>query len=343
MYLIPSFFNSLIIDSIALFSPDITILRSPLIAAIATSLKGSINLSTNSKSPKSDTIKPLLGNCCINLPLAVAQASSSFRSVLAAFALIILQFEQLSSLVAATNRVAILQTYLTAEKIFASTIDNSKDSHIKLEHLTLQTPDYQTTLVQDLSVAIKPKNNLLIVGASGVGKSSLLRAIAKLWQSGTGLISKPASNEIFFLPQKPYMVLGTLKKQILYPQVDKKIEDQILRETFKKVNLFHFIERFDLDTEKEWSTIMSLGEQQRLAFARLLIAKPKYAILDEATSALDSKNEELLYQLLQEANITYISVGHRISLVKYHQQILKLKSDKSWELHSHQQFQQSLT
>ena len=240
----------------------------------------------------------------------IAQASSSFRSVLAALALIITQFEQLSSLAAAISRVATLQQYLSLQKLFlpqeARTIDTREDSYLEISHLTLQTPDYQTTLVKDLSVAIAPGEGLLIKGASGVGKSSLLRAIAGLWHSGTGLITRPPSAQIFFLPQNPYMVLGSLRNQIVYPQQVETITNETLLKTLNQVNLSHIGERFDLDTEKDWSTLMSLGEQQRLAFARLLIYKPQYAILDEATSALDNGNEKLLYQLLQQTGITFI-------------------------------------
>ncbi|MEO1799537.1 MAG: ATP-binding cassette domain-containing protein, partial [Cyanobacteria bacterium J06629_2] len=266
---------------------------------------------------------------------AIAQASSSFRSVLAALALIITQFEQLSSLAAAVDRIAILESYLTTNKPFNSpasrTIDFKKGSRINIKHLTLQTPDGDT-LVRDLSVAIKPHLNLLIIGASGVGKSSLLRAIAGIWNTGTGAIAKP-QNELFFLPQNPYAIEGTLRQQILYPQLDN-IADEVLLQTLQQVNLSHIAQRFGLDTEKDWATVLSLGEQQRLAFARLLLAKPQYAILDEATSALDNANEKLLYQLLQKLRITAISIGHRTSLLQYHQQVLRLKSDCTWEINS---------
>ena len=129
------------------------------------------------------------------------------------------------------------------------------------------------------------------------------------------------------------MIIGSLRGQILYPQ-QGSIDDQRLLQVMDQVNLAYITERFALDAIEDWSTVMSLGEQQRFAFARLLIAEPQYAILDEATSALDNANEKLLYQLLQDAKITFISVGHSSSLVKYHQQILKLNPDLTWELDS---------
>ncbi|MEM9509164.1 MAG: ATP-binding cassette domain-containing protein [Cyanobacteria bacterium P01_E01_bin.35] len=267
----------------------------------------------------------------------IAQASSSFRSVLAALALIITQFQQLSSLVAAVTRVVALEEYLTVEKNLNDqsqpTIDTDEKLYFEIQHLTLQTPNYQNTLIKDLTITIEPHTNLLIIGASGVGKSSLLRAIAGLWDSGTGFIAKPQAKQLFFLPQTPYTTEGTLREQILYPR-KSNISDKTLLQVLQQVNLSHISKRFNLDTLKNWSTILSLGEQQRLAFARLLLAKPQYAILDEATSALDNANEKLLYQQLKQHDITTISIGHRYSLLQYHDLILQLNSDLTWKLNS---------
>jgi putative ATP-binding cassette transporter len=171
------------------------------------------------------------------------------------------------------------------------------------------------------------------MGQSGVGKSSLLRAIAGLWTSGTGRLVRPELSSMLFLPQRPYMILGTLRQQLLYPNTDREIDETELHQVLQLVNLADLPERVNgFDAELDWANVLSLGEQQRLAFARLLINKPRYAILDEATSALDLKNEELLYQKLDETETTYISVGHRMSLLRYHEYVLELKGDQKWRL-----------
>jgi vitamin B12/bleomycin/antimicrobial peptide transport system ATP-binding/permease protein len=138
-----------------------------------------------------------------------------------------------------------------------------------------------------------------------------------------------------FLPQTPYMLLGTLREQLIYPNLRENITDQEIKEALTVVNLEDLGDRMGgLDAEKDWAAVLSQGEQQRLAFARILLSQPKYVILDEATSALDVPNERRLYDLLQSLDITYISVGHRPSLVDYHQTVLELGVEKGWQLQS---------
>ena len=216
-----------------------------------------------------------------------------------------------------------------------SMIDTREEDRLNLSHITLQTPDYQRTLLADLSVEIPQETGLLVRGHSGCGKSSLLRAIAGLWTSGTGLISRPNLSEMLFLPQRPYMILGSLRDQLLYPQTSQDVTDAELHQVLAEVHLAELLARVGgLDTEADWTLMLSLGEQQRLAFARVLLSQRPYVILDEATSALDLKNEERLYQRLQATNTTFVSVGHRPSLVKYHQQVLKIESEGQWQVTS---------
>ncbi|XP_021715844.1 ABC transporter D family member 2, chloroplastic-like [Chenopodium quinoa] len=260
-----------------------------------------------------------------------------------------------------------------------SLTEGSSKKLVDLEHLTLVTPE-KSTILMDLTLSINEKDNLLITGPSGSGKTSLLRAMAGLWTSGSGKItfyvketddhqsvsthenaeeSDPfksrTSRGIIFLPQKPYMVLGSLRQQLLYPtwaeiptldgveqtgcppfllqtegsgcvftrSLKPTTEDLI--KVLEDVRLGYLVPRFGLDSTYEWSSILSLGEQQRLAFARLLLAKPYLILLDESTSALDEDNEDHLYRLIEAADVTYVSIGHRRSLINYHSKVLNIK------------------
>ncbi|KAJ0971770.1 hypothetical protein J5N97_019729 [Dioscorea zingiberensis] len=276
---------------------------------------------------------------------------------------------------------------------------------LEIQNLTLETPRKTDILIKDLSLTINDKDHLLVTGPSGCGKTSLLRALAGLWSTGSGniifygedsahsqqLVSSEASSDdpltasekieleklkskrsqdIFFLPQRPYMVLGTLRQQLLYPtwtddsiiaantsgdlpylrQVptfkhQKPSVDDLIR-VVELVRLDDILSRFNgFDSIHEWSSVLSLGEQQRLAFARLLLAKPKLVLLDESTSALDEANEAHLYRQIEAAGITYVSVGHRRTLYNYHNRILCISkfdpskgNEQNWHLESMDEF-----
>jgi len=199
---------------------------------------------------------------------------------------------------------------------------------VSIEHLDLCTPDKKRTLIRDLNLKLKEGENLLIVGNSGAGKSSLLRAIAGLWTTGNGVIERTADEDVYFLPQRPYCTLGSLKDQLLYPSLEssmdtgdypeghvmskdrvlkRKLTDEELLEVLEKVDLGQLASRVGdgdpitgLGTVLDWSNTLSLGEQQRLAFGRVLVNAPKLVILDEATSALDMVSEAKMYILLRD-------------------------------------------
>ncbi len=276
----------------------------------------------------------------------ITQAGFAFSQVLDAFSLVVRQIEPLSAFAAGVNRLKTFTEALdentTLRPAGLTTIDTVEESRIALEHVTLLTPKGQRILVSDLSTALQPGEGLVIVGHSGTGKSSLLRAISGLWNTGTGRIVRPKLSEMLFLPQRPYMVLGTLRDQLLYPNTDISLEEDQLRQALQQVNLDKLPERVGgYDAELDWADILSLGEQQRLAFARLLLTKPHYAILDEATSALDLTNEQRLYQQIRDGGTTYISVGHRPSLLQYHKYVLELTGDTRWRLLPTKEYQVS--
>lgn len=258
----------------------------------------------------------------------VAEAGGAFGQVAFSVNLIMYQFEKFTKFAASINRLYVFSEYFKRGKraaVNTEKIQIVKDNRIAVDNLTLQTPNSQKTLFKNLSFALQTGQGLLIMGESGCGKSSLLRSLAGLWNSGTGVIVRPELSEILFLPQRPYMILGTLREQLLYPDAKVDLSNEELHQILKKVKLSYLVEQFGgLNVEKDWSDVLSLGEQQRLAFARILVTKPKYTILDEATSALDVNNEEHLYHLLVETGTTFISIGHRPSLEKYHQIIVTL-------------------
>lgn len=264
------------------------------------------------------------------------QAAIAFSQIFSALSVVVGQFESLTAFAAGIERMGDLAEVLETsdqKQPGMRTIDVTEASEIELRSVTLLTPNYERTLISNLPFRLQPGEGLVIVGNSGSGKSSLLRAIAGLWNAGTGQILRPPLSEMMFLPQRPYMVLGSLRSQLLYPNPDNDILESKMRHVLEEVNLAELPERVGgFDVELDWANVLSLGEQQRLAFARLLLSMPSYVILDEATSALDLANEKNLYQKLKAKETTLISVGHRPSLLQYHEYVLELDGSSNWRL-----------
>jgi putative ATP-binding cassette transporter len=271
----------------------------------------------------------------------VTQSETAFAQVLAALSIIIAQIEGLSAFTAGIRRLGDLWVNLDdfdaedAREAEEAKIEINEESlHLAVKDLTVSTPDKSKTLAHDLTFHLPRRGSLLIMGESGSGKSSLLRTIAGLWQSGSGSIDRPAHNRLMFLPQKPYMVNGNLRAQLMYPFNENDADDQAIIAAIEKVNLGEILRRVDNDLGKvvDWTNVLSLGEQQRVAFARLFLKKPAIAFLDEATSALDEENERLLYETLRKSRTAYVSIGHRSTLKEFHDSLLVLNRDGSSEM-----------
>jgi putative ATP-binding cassette transporter len=188
---------------------------------------------------------------------------------------------------------------------------------LSLDRVNLALPGGRS-LMEDVSFDIQPGDTTLISGPSGAGKSTLFRAIAGIWPFGRGEIRLPRDGRVLFLPQKPYLPIGTLREVVSYPTPAAGVADGELREALQVVGLPELATR--LDETAHWAQALSPGEQQRIAFARALVQRPDWLFLDEATSAVDEETEARLYSLLRERlpRTTVVSVGHRSTLRAFH-------------------------
>jgi putative ATP-binding cassette transporter len=195
--------------------------------------------------------------------------------------------------------------------------------HLAFEHLNVQTAS-GTVVIADAHAEIAPGERVLIVGESGVGKSTLFRAIAGLWPWGSGAILLPPRERMMFMPQHPYLPLGTLRAATCYPDPPEAYSAAAVDAALARVGLDEFVPL--LDRDERWDRLLSLGQQQRLAFARLLLQKPAWVFLDEATSALDLPNQARVMSLFDDEMkaATIVSIGHRPSLEEFHGRALQL-------------------
>lgn len=206
--------------------------------------------------------------------------------------------------------------------------------HIEFKGVKIVSPD-QVTLLTDLTFSVVPGMNLLIVGPNGSGKSSLFRVLSGLWPLEVGHVIRPKPNDMFYIPQRPYLTAGTLRQQLLYPHSEEQmaargVTDAHLAQLMEQVELSYLVKREGWDKDQDWGETLSMGEQQRIAMARLFYHAPKYAILDECTSQLSLDIEAFLYARCNDLNITLITVAHRKSLWKYHSHILIFDGLGKW-------------
>ncbi|MCP9801612.1 ABC transporter ATP-binding protein/permease [Synechococcus sp. RedBA-s] len=277
------------------------------------------------------------------------QASIAFSQVLFSVSYIVNNIDRLAAFSASISRLegfqgkveaisAEMAEFMAAEQASAGGAMGAAASAVRPEsilvsHVDLVPPRTSRMLVRDLSLEVTAHQRLLVVGPSGCGKTSFLRLVSGLWPPAAGHVQRPPVGELMFIPQKPYMLLGSLREQLCYPQPADRFSDDQLRHVLEEVRLPDLVHRYpDLDIKQDWPRLLSLGEQQRLAFARLLLNSPRFVVLDEATSALDVATEKALYDLLVEREMAFVSVGHRPTLVAFHNTVLELDGQGGWRL-----------
>lgn len=204
------------------------------------------------------------------------------------------------------------------------------ESGLGIDGLTVNRPTGEP-MISDLDLTVPAGASLLVKGPSGSGKTTLLRTLAGLWPNASGTVAKPADAVPLFLPQQPYLPLGTLRAALAYPDPAGELDDEAARTMLRDVALPHLADQ--LDVEKDWSRTLSPGEQQRLGFGRVLLTKPTVLFLDEASSALDEGMERTMYDLVRGRlpGTTIVSVGHRSTLESMHDQQLSLLGEGRWE------------
>ena len=263
------------------------------------------------------------------------QANFAFGMVEGSLFYVVNQIEELAQFTAGISRLEGFQSKVEHVSRLANESDHVQvDAHsIVVRHADLTPPGAQQPIVRDLSLSVGETDRLLVVGPSGCGKTSFLRMISGLWAPTSGDVERPPTGELLFIPQKPYMLLGSLREQLCYPTDEARFSDDQLRHVLDEVNLGALSSRYpDLDVKQDWPRILSLGEQQRLAFGRLLLNAPRFVVLDEATSALDVATEDHLYALLRQRELAVISIGHRPTLKQFHDTVLELSGDGDWRL-----------
>ncbi|KZR84730.1 Vitamin B12 transport ATP-binding protein BacA [Synechococcus sp. MIT S9509] len=270
------------------------------------------------------------------------QASIAFSQVLFSVSYIVNNIDRLAAFSASISRLEGFQgrvdeiTHSSEDDQLSSlpNVQQVEANRLLISHVDLVPPQSDRVLIKDLSISLEAGQRLLVVGPSGCGKTSFLRLASGLWPvSGDGHLERPPAGDMLFIPQKPYMLLGSLREQLAYPLQPDRFDDDQFRSVLQEVRLPDLVNRYpDLDVKQDWPRLLSLGEQQRLAFARLLLNAPHMLVLDEATSALDVSTERHLYELLCRREISFISVGHRPTLREFHDTVLELDGKGGWRL-----------
>jgi putative ATP-binding cassette transporter len=259
------------------------------------------------------------------------QTAGAFGQVQDALSFVISSYTDIASWASIIDRLSEFGDALDRARIQGTTGDQIRRSEgnasLKMKNVTLALPDGQP-LIANVNLSLARGDSALLQGPSGEGKSTLLRAIAGIWPFGHGEIRVPSSARVLFLPQKPYLPIGTLRDLVTYPLSADGVDSAVVCEALEAVELPELASR--LAESGNWALQLSPGEQQRIAFARALIHKPEWLFLDEATSAVDEATESRLYGLLRDRlpGTTLFSVGHRATLCGFHSRQLSVQDER---------------
>jgi putative ATP-binding cassette transporter len=264
---------------------------------------------------------------------AMSQSASAFGSIQDGLSFFRNAYDQFAGYRAAIIRLhGLVEANDAARALPEVTTTPCVDGTVQLSRVEVRTPDGKQ-LINPLDMHLEVGDTLVITGQSGTGKTTLLRSLAELWPYCSGTLTRPCGpNETMFLSQLPYVPLGDLRAVVTYPGKEGAIDDNTLKRMLLRVALPHLVER--LDEVLDWAKVLSPGEQQRIAFARILLTRPKVVFCDEATSALDEGLEYMLYQLVRTElpDTILVSVSHRTTVEQHHTHELELLGDGEWRL-----------
>jgi putative ATP-binding cassette transporter len=259
----------------------------------------------------------------------------AFAHLVGAFSLIVNQFQSISSYAAVAARLDRLEQAIEMAKSPEATaiVVTEEQSRIGFEGLTLYSPDDNKVLLRNLSITVPHGMRLLISGPNDTAKVALLRATAGIWDAGEGQIIRPNLDTVRFLPERPYLYPGTLRELLLRSGEEFAVSDERILEILKALHLEPVLQRAGgLDEEQDWASVLSLGEEQLLAFTRLLLATPCFAFLDRVCTALSDEQVDQIHKMLIGNGISYVSLEEEGTLYEHYDFVLELNNDGSWEM-----------
>ncbi|MEN6449889.1 MAG: ABC transporter ATP-binding protein/permease [Thermoguttaceae bacterium] len=251
----------------------------------------------------------------------ITQAEMAFSQVLNSLSIIVTSFSGLTGYIVAIDRLGAFEDSL--DSVAPDAINRSQgraEDSVALDDVTVNTPD-RKVLLRAINFDLKHGESLLIMGRSGIGKTSLVRTIFGLWSPANGTVSRPALGRMLFMPQRPYLGPGSLREQLAGQE---PVPDEELRRALELVRLEDLAATAGLDEEVDWMRRLSPGEMQRVGFARMVLCHPDCVVLDEATSFLDKESERKMYELLKDSGVLYITVSHNPALIASHNYLLEL-------------------